>query len=99
MSEDRLAFTCDPAKDVENECKHGVQFAEAVSVFSVDRARLIDDPDHSDQEERLIIMGISARLRILMVCHCHREDHHEIRIISARKATRSEGMHYGRRKP
>ncbi|MBA3937117.1 MAG: BrnT family toxin [Planctomycetes bacterium] len=99
MFEDRLAFTWDPAKDAENRRKHGVQFAEAVSVFSDDRAQIIDDPDHSVQEERLIIMGISSRLRILMVCHCHREDYHEIRIISARKATRSEGIHYGRRKP
>ena len=77
MPGDGLHFTWDPAKDAENHRKHGVRFTEAVSVFADECAQVIDDPDHSSHEERLIIMGISSRLRMLMVCHCHREDDNE----------------------
>ena len=73
--------------------KHGVSFEEAKTVFYDENARLIDDPDHSGEEDRFILMGISQGLRILTVCHCYREDD-RIRLISARKATRQEKQFY-----
>lgn len=94
MSRDDLHFTWDPAKNAENRRKHRVDFSEACTVFSDDQARLIDDPDHSGDEDRFIIMGRSARFRILLVCHCYRSDDAEIRIVSARKALKHEIKHY-----
>ncbi|MDP2326039.1 MAG: BrnT family toxin, partial [Gammaproteobacteria bacterium] len=78
-----------------NEKKHGVSFDEAATVFSDEHARLIDDPDHSEDEDRFILLGLSWSLRLLVVCHCYREAPGVIRIISARKADRSERAHYG----
>ena len=89
-----IRFTWDPAKALENERKHGVAFAEAQTVFSDDGALLIDDPDHSADEERFVIIGFSSRARLLTVCHCYRETPEEIRIISARRATRTESGQY-----
>ena len=94
MSRDDLHFTWDPAKNAGNQKKHRVDFSEACSVFFDDQARLIDDPDHSSDEDRFIIMGRSARFRILLVCHCYRRDDAEIRIVSARKALKHEIKHY-----
>ena len=68
----------------------------ASSVFSDSYARIIDDPDHSDYEERFIILGMSRRARMLTVCHCYRQDDSVIRIISARKATKTEERAYWR---
>jgi uncharacterized DUF497 family protein len=79
-----------------NIAKHKVSFDEARTVFSDVNARVIDDPDHSDDEDRLIIMGISSKLRTLVVCHCYRESDEIIRIISARKATKNEVKSYGK---
>jgi len=88
-----LSFEWDEGKNVANQRKHGVSFEEACTVFSDDLARLIPDPDHSEGEERYILMGVSAELRLLTVCHCER-DSDIIRIISARKADKSERKQY-----
>jgi uncharacterized DUF497 family protein len=87
-------FSWDQRKDAENIAKHGVGFEEAKSVFYDDSARLIDDPDHSGDEDRFIILGISSKFRILLVCHCYRNQDDEIRIISARKAMKHEVQQY-----
>jgi uncharacterized DUF497 family protein len=75
-----------------------VTFAEAETVFLDEEALVISDPDHSDDEDRFVLLGLSARLRILVVCHCYREQDSVIRIISARKADRQERGRYERRR-
>lgn len=92
MSE--LHFEWDPRKAAVNRRKHGVSFEEAKSVFLDERAKLIDDPDHSEEENRFVLLGLSSALRILVVCHCYRSDDGAIRIISARKATARERKSY-----
>ncbi len=89
-----LSFSWDERKAKENQKKHGVSFNEAKTVFHDDNARLTHDPDHSEQEERFILLGFSAALRMLIVCHCYRERKGVIRIISARKATKHESENY-----
>jgi uncharacterized DUF497 family protein len=89
-----LKITWDSRKSTRNKWKHGVSFEEAQTVFNDDFARLISDPDHSGDEDRYILLGRSARLRLLIVCHCYREESDTIRIISARKANRSEQKQY-----
>ena len=74
--------------------KHRVSFHEAVRAFFDDAGRVIPDPEHSQEEERFILMGMSWKRRILVVCHCYREAARTIRIISARKATRRERAQY-----
>lgn len=91
---DGLKFAWDRRKESANRKKHGVSFSEAKTVFFDENARLIADPDHSEDEDRFILLGLSSRLRLLVVCHCYREDHGTIRIISARKANRSERLEY-----
>ncbi|PST47675.1 hypothetical protein COO72_11815 [Bifidobacterium callitrichos] len=94
---DDLRFDWDDTKAEINLAKHGVSFSEASTVFSDPFARVIDDPEHSSfEEDRFIIMGISAKARLLVVCHCYREQQGIIRIISARKATKNESRQYGR---
>jgi hypothetical protein len=95
-----LRLVWDPRKATANARKHGVTFDEAQTVFLDDDALLIRDPDHSDDEDRFVLLGISVRLRILVVCHCYRESDSEIRLISARKADRREQRRYtvGRRR-
>ena len=88
-----LGFEWDKEKNASNRRKHGVSFEEAESAFADDFARLIADPDHSDEEDRFILMGLSSRLRVLIVCHCYRYGD-TIRIISARKANRFEQTQY-----
>jgi len=92
-----LRFEWDIRKESQNRRKHGVSFTEAETVFSDDHALLVDDPDHSDQEDRFALLGLSAGLRTLVVVHCYREQEAVIRIISARKATRKERDIYNRR--
>jgi uncharacterized DUF497 family protein len=92
MSE--LHFEWDQRKAAANEKKHGVSFEEARSVFSDERAKLIDDPDHSEDEDRFIVLGLSSTFRVLVVCHCYREEGNVVRIISARKATAKESKFY-----
>jgi len=90
----RITFTWDNKKNSMNTQKHGISFDEAKSVFYDDNARLIHDPDHSEEEERFLILGLSEKLNMLVVCHCYRENDEIIRIISARKATKNEKMQY-----
>jgi hypothetical protein len=92
-----LRFEWDLRKAQQNRRKHGVSFGEAETVFADDFAILIDDPDHSDQEERFVLLGLSASLRTLVVSHTYRKADDLIRIISARKATRKEREAYNRR--
>jgi len=91
-----MRFTWDEAKAEENLRKHGVSFEEGSTAFADENARLKHDPDHSQQEDRFILLGFSAKLRLLIVCHAYRESDEVIRIISARKATPNERRQYGR---
>ena len=90
-----LRFIWDEAKATENVRKHGVSFEEAASVFADENARLKHDPEHSQREDRFILLGFSDKLRLLIVCHAYRENDELIRLISARKATTSERNQYG----
>ena len=89
-----LRFEWDSTKSASNAKKHGIGFDEAKSIFSDERAKLIADPEHSDDEDRFILLGLSTKLRLLVVCHCCRGKNNVIRIISARKATRVESRDY-----
>jgi uncharacterized DUF497 family protein len=98
-----LNFSWDKIKAKSNLIKHKVSFEEAKTVFDDDNARLIYDPDHSDTEDRFIMLGLSCKLKILTVVHCsYRDDgvtpqergQNNIRIISARKSTKSETKQY-----
>ena len=89
-----LSFEWDSRKSAANAKKHGVSFEEAKSVFVDERAKLIDDPDHSDDEDRFVLLGLSGALRLLLVCHCYRGEGNVIRIISARKASAKESKFY-----
>ena len=90
-----LNFEWDEAKNRENARKHGVSFDEAQTVFLDENAVRFFDPDHSQDEDRYILLGLSAKLRVLVVCHCYRENAGVIRIISARKADKRETEDYG----
>lgn len=90
-----ITFSWDERKARENLRKHGISFEEAVTAFSDENARLIYDQEHSRNEERFVLLGISSKLRILIICHAYRQDEREIRIISARKADRDERKQYG----
>ncbi len=92
MSE--LRFEWDPAKAAANLKKHGIGFAEAKSVFADEQAKIIADPQHSQSEDRFILLGLSTKLKLLVVCHCYRSKDNAIRIISARKATATESRQY-----
>jgi uncharacterized protein len=89
-----LRFEWDPAKASANVKKHGIGFDEAKSVFADDRAKLIADPAHSNDEDRFVLLGLSTKLKLLVVCHCYRSKNNTIRIISARKATAIESQQY-----
>jgi uncharacterized protein len=94
-----LRFEWDPAKAQANLRKHGVGFDEAQSAFADEAALLMADPDHSEEEDRYILLGLSHALRLLVVCHCARTNdpasgEDVLRIISARKATASESRQY-----
>ncbi len=91
----QLKFTWDDRKEVENQRKHGVSFDEATTAFADENARLKHDPDHSQNEDRFILLGFSSKLRLLLVAHAYRQDDAVVRIISARKATRTERKQYG----
>ena len=91
-----IRFEWDRAKAALNKRKHGVSFEEAQTVFYDERAIEFFDPDHSDREDRFIMLGMSFNLRLLVVCHCIREARSVIRIISARRATRREAERYRR---
>ena len=92
---DTIRFEWDEHKDRLNRRKHGISFDEAKTVFYDDEALVIDDPEHSEEEERFIILGLSSRANLLVVCHCYRASETVIRLISARKATKTEAKFYG----
>ncbi|MBI3319806.1 MAG: BrnT family toxin [Candidatus Omnitrophica bacterium] len=94
-----IRFEWDRAKAALNTRKHGVSFEEAQTVFYDEQAIEFFDPDHSERENRFLMLGVSFTLRLLVVCHCLREAQSVIRIISARKATRHEAKHYRREHP
>ena len=89
-----LRFEWDPKKATLNLRKHGVSFEDAQSVFSDENGLLIDDPDHSEEEDRFVLLGLSNSLRLLVVVHCFRSEGKVIRIISARKADAQERSIY-----
>ena len=94
-----LRFGWDEAKDAANRRKHGVSFEEARTVFYDEHALFLGDLEHSKDEVRFLLLGLSIRLRTLVVCHCFREREDLIRIISARRANRQEQADYNRRLP
>lgn len=87
-------FSWDPKKNLSNIRKHGVSFEEAKTIFLDDYAIRYFDPDHSSEEDRFIMLGISETIRVLVVCHCYLQEDSVIRIISARKATKNEEDSY-----
>ena len=93
----KLIFEWDDQQNAQNKRKHGVSFEDAQNVFFDEKAIEFDDPDHSIQEEKFILVGLSQSLKVLVVCHCYRSKESKIRIISARKATKKEQGVYFRR--
>jgi hypothetical protein len=91
-----MSFNWDERKNRENKRKHKVSFEEAQTVFFDENAIRYYDPDHSVEEDRFLMLGISFALRVLVVCHCYRADDSVIRIISARKADKYEQADYWR---
>ena len=94
MSDQHIEW--DERKNKANQKKHGISFEEAKTAFLDENARVVPDPDHSDEEDRFVLLGLSIRLRIVVVCHCYRANEDVIRIISARKANASERQEYMR---
>jgi uncharacterized protein len=93
-----IVFEWDEAKSRLNRRKHGISFEEAQTVFFDENAIRFFDPDHSIEEDRFLMLGMSFHLRILVVCHCFRAGDSVIRIISARKANRKEQAAYAGRR-
>jgi len=91
-----IQFKWDENKSRRNKREHGVSFEEAQTVFLDENAIRFFDPDHSDEEDRFIMLGVSFKLRVLVVCHCYRENDEVIRLISARKADKDECKDYER---
>ena len=89
-----ITFEWDASKASLNKKKHSISFDEAKTVFFDENAKVIHDPEHSDDEERFIILGLSVNVRMLVVIHCYRKNERIIRLISARKATQKESMQY-----
>ena len=91
---EQMIFEWDKRKEKANIKKHGVSFDEARTSFYDEHAVVFHDPDHSDEEDRFILLGTSYKLNTLVVCHCFREEETVIRIISARKADKDESNEY-----
>jgi uncharacterized DUF497 family protein len=89
-----IRFEWSEAKDLANQKKHGISLAEAKSVFFDEYAVQFYDEEHSEEEDRFIMLGLSSESRMLVVCHCERHSGNTIRIISARKATKKERSFY-----
>ena len=94
-----LKFDWDKDKAISNKKKHGISFEEAVTAFYDEDALESHDPDHSEDEDRFIMLGLSFKTRTLVVSHCVRESGSLIKIISARKATKLETKKYREEKP
>ncbi len=90
------SFDWDENKNEINRQKHGIAFEEASTVFFDESAILFDDPEHSEEEERFLLLGMSESANVCMVCHCYRVSDTVIRLISARKATKKEAERYVR---
>ena len=95
---DELRFEWDERKEKANSRKHGISFEEARTAFYDENAIQFFDPDHSEDEDRFILLGMSFKLRVLVVCHCFRESETVIRLLSARKADTTEEHEYWRRR-
>jgi hypothetical protein len=95
---EQLQFTWDKRKDKANAKKHGISFEEAQTAFYDEQAVVFFDPDHSRDEDRFVLLGISFKLRVVVVCHCLRESETIVRFISARKADRHEERDYWKRR-
>jgi len=93
---EEIRFSWDARKAKQNIKKHRIPFEEASTVFFDENARLIHDPAHSTKDDRFVLLGLSCKLRLLVVCHCYRGKERIIRIISARKADKQEQKQYGR---
>ncbi len=91
-----MSIERDENKNRRNKREHGVSFEEAQTVFLDENAIRFFDPDHSEEEDRFIMLGVSFKLRVLVVCHCYRENDEVIRLISARKADKEECKDYER---
>jgi hypothetical protein len=89
-----LTFSWDDKKNSANQRQDGVSFEEAQTVFFDEYAIEFEDPDHSETEDRFLLLGLSQKLRVLVICHCFRKSESEIRIISARRATKKEQKVY-----
>ena len=89
-----IQFEWDGQKNRENKRKHKVSFEEAQTVFLDENAIRFFDPDHSQDEDRFLMLGMSFKLHVLVVCHCYRQEDSVIRIISARKANKQEQSDY-----
>ncbi len=89
-----IKFEWSERKNKANLKKHGVSFEDAQTVFFDEQALMIEDPDHSEKEDRFLMLGISSALKLLVVCHCYREEGEVIRIINARKAIKRERNQY-----
>ena len=93
---ENIQFEWDENKNQINKIKHGIGFEEAATVFYDDDAIMFDDPEHSMEEERFLILGITKHENLCIVSHCYRDNDNIIRIISARKATKNEKQVYRR---
>ena len=89
-----LRFEWDEAKNRTNRRKHGISFEEAQTAFLDENAMRYFDPEHSGDEDRFLLLGMSWRIRVLVVCHCFRVDDSIVRIISARRADKKESNEY-----
>ena len=93
-----IRFEWDRRKERANIKKHGVSFEEARTAFYDENAIQFNDPDHSDEEDRFILLGLSLKPQVLVVCHCFRERETIVRIVSARRADRDEKLEYWRQR-
>ena len=89
-----IRYEWDHAKNNANIRKHGISFNEAITVFTDENLMIMADEDHSEDEERFIVLGFSEHPRLLVVCHCYKESDEVVRIFSARKATKTEERFY-----
>lgn len=91
-----ILFDWNYCKNETNKKKHGISFEEAKTAFFDERAVVFDDPEHSEKEDRFLLLGMSENANLCIVCHCYRESDTVIRLISARKATKKESERYAR---
>ena len=89
-----MRFEWDPAKSAANAKKHGITFEDTQTVFYDDFAVQFFDEQHSSDEDRFLLLGLSSSAKLLVVCHCEREQGEVVRLISARRATKRESAFY-----